>query len=214
MIKTRRGFTLIEILIASSIFSIVILGLYSAFQTGLFSSDRIDSAFNIYQTARIALNRMESDLKNSFVYFEDDAKFQGTGSTLQFFSILDSFAETKTVESVCRIQYYLEQGTLKRSCQLGLDALKDDAQIQGEELASGVKEISLQYAYNKGVKDKPFEWQDSWPQESDPESQKNLPIAVQIKLKLIEKDRSNRELGLVEFTKTVVLPLSQGKSEE
>jgi prepilin-type N-terminal cleavage/methylation domain-containing protein len=209
MIKTRRGFTLIEILIASSIFSLVILGLYSAFQTGIFAYNRIDSAFNIYQTARILFNRMESDLKNSFIYSEDDSKFQGTGSGLEFFSAVDSFTESTSVVAICRIKYYLEADSLKRSCQQGLDALQDGADIEGEELSADVKEVSLQYAYSKGIKDKPFEWQDSWPQENVPESKKTLPLAVKIKLSLIERDRHKKETQVVEFTKIVLLPLSK-----
>lgn len=214
MIKARRGFTLIEILIATSIFSVVILSLYAAFRTGISSYRRLDSAFNIYQTARILFNRMETDLKNSFIYSEGNSKFQGTNSALQFFSVVDSFAEGKRVENVSRIKYYLEEDALKRASQQGLGALEADTEIQGEEIASNIKEFLLQYAYSKDVKDRPFDWLDSWPQESDPDSIKNVPIAVQIKLKLIEKDKANREIGLVEFSKIVWLPLSRNENEE
>jgi prepilin-type N-terminal cleavage/methylation domain-containing protein len=205
------GFTLVELLIASSIFSVIILSLYSAFQTGVLTYNRMDSAFMVYQASRVTLNRLELDLKNSFIYSENDAKFRGSSQTLDFFSVIDAFEEGASYASVYRIQYELSGTALKRTCYQGVDALKENgAAFAGDELTSEAKEISFQYAFATGNPDKPYDWQDSWPQADNPEQQKALPLAVKIKLSLIEKGRQEKELSIVEFTKIVSLPLSEG----
>ena len=89
--KTRHAFTLIELLISASLTTIVILGVYAAFQTGAISYNKIDTSFNAYQTAIIGLARVESDLKNSYAYLEKDSGFSGTATQMSFFSVVDEF---------------------------------------------------------------------------------------------------------------------------
>lgn len=205
--RCQTGFTLIELLIAASIFSIIILSLYSAFQTGILTYNKMDSAFGVYQTSRVALNRIELDLKNSFAHSKDDSKFRGSGQTLDFFSVIDAFEKGTSYASVYRIKYELSGTALKRTCFQGIDALKESAAVfEGDELTSEAKEISFQYAFATSNPDKPYDWQDSWPKADNPDQQKTIPLAVKIKLSLIEKNRQQKELGIVEFTKIVSLP--------
>jgi len=206
--RRTHGFTLIELLIATSIFSIIILSLYSAFQSGISSYNRVDSAFNLYQTARIVFNRIELDLKDSFIYLEDDSKFKGTSQTLEFFSVIDSFEKGQAFSNICRVKYELNNDILKRIFYQGLDALEENSKFEGEELSSDVKEISFQYAYATNSLDKSYDWQESWPKENDLTQRKTLPLAVKIKLSLTEKDRHQKELGIVVFNKTVPLSLN------
>jgi len=202
------GFTLIELLIAASIFSIIILSLYSVFQSGILIYKRVDSAFGLYQTARIVLNRVELDLKNAFTYSSANSKFIGTSSNLDFFSVVDSFESLEASSNICRIKYELNNNILKRFCYQGLGAIKENPEIEGEELSEDIKEISFEYAYATENKDKPYAWQDAWPKkEEDTSQQKNLPLAVKIKLGLIERDKAQNNLSIVEFTRTIPLPL-------
>lgn len=208
--RREHGLTLVELLIAASIFSVIILTIYSAFHTGILSYRKIDSAFDVYQTARLILNRMELDLKNSFVFTKKDSKFQGNKTSINFFSPVDSFSEGKSSLDLCHIKYELSNGILNRACYKGLDALKGNPESPiEEELSSDVKELSFEYAYLTGDLDEPYTWQEIWPSE-DPnkqeEQKKTLPLAVKIKLSLIEK---NKLQNVVNFNKTVSLPLSE-----
>lgn len=197
---------MIELLIATSIFSIIILSVYSAFQTGILTSDRIDSASAVFQTARIVLNRMESDLRNSFVYKPDEFGFQGDKQKMAFFNLLDSFSEGKSYLDVCRIKYELVDKGLKRICYKGVDALKKETGVAGEDLLYDIKNISFEYASSLNNPDKPYEWKASWP--PDDSQKNNLPLAVKIKLSLIEKNRRQKEQGnTIEFNKVIPLPL-------
>lgn len=155
MSRNKCGLTLIELLIALTIFSIIILSLYSAFYTGILSYRKIDSALQVYQTARVILERIETDLKNSFAYTRDDSKFKGDSHTLEFYTLVGSLP--------WRISYELEGAKLKRAC------------LENRDLSFTVQDISFQYD------DQDF-WPS---QEEAKKAQKSiLPSAVKIKLNL------------------------------
>ena len=62
-----KGFTLLEILLAFFIFSLVLTSLYTAY-TGTFSNiDQAESQSDAYQMARITLERMIEDLESTYV---------------------------------------------------------------------------------------------------------------------------------------------------
>ena len=65
--RNQKGFTLLEILLAFFIFSIVLTTLYTAY-TGTFRNiDQAESQSDAYQMARIALERMIEDLESTYV---------------------------------------------------------------------------------------------------------------------------------------------------
>jgi len=207
--KNKNAFTLIELLIATAIFSVVALGIYSAFYTASLTYRRIDRDFGFYQSSRITLNRIEQDLRNSFGYLDNDSKFKGGAGELDFFAIRDSFEKNKKFTDVCRIKYSLANNILKRYLYKGLDALKGDTQVTAQDLAENVEEVSFKYAYQTGDNNSPYDWQDSWPFSQTSPQLGTLPIAVKIKLVMFQKEKKNSEKKLVEFIKVVTVPLSQ-----
>ncbi|MGD2127457.1 MAG: type II secretion system protein, partial [Desulfobacteraceae bacterium] len=63
----RKGFTLLEILLAMFIFAIVLSTLYTAY-TGTFRNvDETESQADIYRMARIALERIVEDLESAYI---------------------------------------------------------------------------------------------------------------------------------------------------
>jgi prepilin-type N-terminal cleavage/methylation domain-containing protein len=196
--RRNCGFTLIEILIAALIFSIVSLSIYAAFRSGLAAYQKIDTASEIYRVARIILNKIDADLKNSFVR-EDSAGnsgFAGAAESLEFFSIGDN---------ICRVKYAWDSssGTLRRSVVAGLDTLNPQAEVSPEDLAAGIEKITFEYAYLTGDDNQPCVWQSDWPTQDDkniqPLQQKALPSAV----------RLNFTLGGINFTKVIALPMAE-----
>ncbi|MCK9614255.1 MAG: prepilin-type N-terminal cleavage/methylation domain-containing protein [Candidatus Omnitrophica bacterium] len=197
----KKSFTLIELLIAVTIITLVILSVYSAFNTGILAYKKIDSVFDTYQEARIILNRIEADLRNSFAYSEESSFFKGSSSTLDFFNISEIYDKDKQYSDLCRIKYYLEGSTLKRRTYNGLAAMTDDENIEAQDFSSSVKNIDFEYAYLSDDDRANIVWQNVWPQKD--EQAQGLPLAVKIKLLLI--DRGAKQQGLLEFTKTIAL---------
>jgi len=197
----KNGFTLIELMLASAIFSFLILSIYSAFRTGLLSHEKIDAAVNLYQKARLSLSLIEAELKNAFVYAKPDSKFIGGCESMEFFSVLDAYdKEGKVFSNIGYIKYEILDHSLTRKVSEGLLALKagQGPQEEGESFLSGVEELSLQFAAPSTIPDKLYEWQDLWPKDGDADQKKQLPIAVKIKLVLKQRDNS-----LVEFNKII-----------
>lgn len=207
---SRKSFTLIEVLLATAILSVIILSVYSAFNTGILAYKKIDSTFDSFQEARIILSKLESDLKNSFVYSEDSSFFNGEASKLDFFNVSQIYYKDKEYSNVCRIKYELDGVSLKRTLCSGFSALNESADIKPQEFSNNIKNLDFEYAYISEGEKKDILWQDAWPKE---EGQINrLPVAVKIKLSLLDAKMKQKVL---EFAKTIVLPQAgTGVSQE
>lgn len=183
----KNGYTLVEILITTLIFSIVILSMYSVFQTGNIAYKKIDSAFYLYQKARIIFNRMDTDLKNSFAYGGNNAKFLGTREKINFFTVLDSFNATGVVlRKVSGIKYEFRDSLLQRTQLDGLDILKPEAVGTTEDLTNNLQEAFFQFASPEASSSENYySWQDVWPKKAnaqDSKQEKSLPLAVKVEM--------------------------------
>jgi len=200
----KKNFTLIEALITSLIILILTLGLFSTFRIGILTYKRLNSFFNLYQTARIIFNRIELDLTNSFPYSDKDSKFNGTTNTLSFFSVTNSYKNNFLSNSILKINYKLENGILIREYFDGLESLKENLEPFKEELGYKVEKITFQYLYKTNDPRNPYEWISSWP--IDDIKKGILPLAIKIKLSLIEENLKKNFYNL-EFEKIIPIPL-------
>jgi prepilin-type N-terminal cleavage/methylation domain-containing protein len=198
-ITYRKSFTLIELLIAVTIITVILLSIYSAFNTGVLSYKKIDASFDVSQEARVIFNRLEIDLKNSFPYKKDASLFKGANQHLDFFTVLDIYDKDTAYTEICRIKYQFDAGTLKRMAFVANTAIDENGNPQVEELSANIKSIDFQYASDDKTGKEAFIWQATWPQ--DDTQQNQMPIAVKIKLTII--DRNEKRENLIEFSKTI-----------
>lgn len=197
--KRKRSFTLVELLIVTGIFSLLIVSIYSAFRTGLASQRKIDAATDLYQKARLSLSLMETELRNVFVYSKSDSRFIGNSEAMEFFSILDKYDKEGQVSSgIGYIKYEILGNSLTRKAGQGMFALKAASEGENKLFLSEVEELSMQFAAPSTDLVKSYEWQDLWPQHGDVNQKKQLPVAVKIKLVLKQKDNNS-----VEFNKII-----------
>jgi type II secretory pathway component PulJ len=67
-LKDERGFTLVEMIITTMIMMIVLVALFSVFDTGLkvfsFSNNKVEAV----ETARVGLEKMEREIRQAYVY--------------------------------------------------------------------------------------------------------------------------------------------------
>jgi len=196
MMQKTKAFTLVELLIASSIFIVVMLTIYSAFHTGIFGYRNIEEAIDTYQAAGQILGRINLDLRNSFVYSANETKFEGENKQISFLALVDSYQEDKTVQDYAFVSYALEGNKLMRLCRINQDALNNESETKSEEMADNI-EVIFTYFYidpddptNNSLKEKGA-WDDKV----------KLPAAVKINLTVKGKTESN-------FQRTVYLPLA------
>ena len=192
-IKYPKGFTLIEILLATAIFTVVAASIYSAFYSGLFGYRNISEAINTYQGARLILERINRDLRNSFAYSGDDSKFNGGENGISFFTLADSYKEGRIVKEYAFVSYSLQENRLLRLCRRNEAALNDDSDMEPEEMPVEVSKLSFSYLeFNDMAKSlgETSQWSDS----------QNMPAAVKVNLAIKGKEKE------VEFGRTIFLP--------
>ncbi len=206
MMKKTRGLTLTELLIATAIFALVLLTVYASFHAGVLGSQNIEEAIGVSQSARHILERINLDLRNSFAYSADDSKFTGNPNAISFLAVVDNYSRDKIRQEFAFVSYKLEGDKLMRLCRLNTEALKEEsAALPGEEMSSGIKEITFKYGYKPVSGSEPIIFdKDNW------QNNPKLPLAVKVKLELFRnraKDAEDTfERTVDTFERTIFLP--------
>jgi len=105
MKKSVKSFTLIEMLLGLSIFSLIALSVYSTFSSGMQLNKRAVDVDTAYRQIRWSLDAMERDLENAIAYdlrnsYPDQLTFSGEAGKISFF--------TPTKDGPRVITYYLK----------------------------------------------------------------------------------------------------------
>lgn len=191
--KKQKAFTLVEILIASLIFTVVMVSIYAAFHSGIFGYRSIDENIDTYQAARTILERLNTDLRNSFAYSGENAKFTGAEKEMAFLTLVDSYADFASVS------YKLEGNKLMRLCKKNQEALKENSEIKPKEMAGNL-EIRFEYGYLPDGQQE-IKFNNCWPADLS-ETDKPLPQAVRVNLTIKGKIEQN-------FERTIYLTLAE-----
>jgi prepilin-type N-terminal cleavage/methylation domain-containing protein len=207
--KRFKAFTLMELLVAVSIFSIIILCLYSTFSGGIGVWKRQEQAFQYAHSVRLALDTIAKELRHAINYSQpetgvsgfaqagQDLKFTGDEKTLTFITI--------SGEEIARIDYLFEKdqdqkGVLKKGIVLQKEGFKNDNRKE-HILIENLDGLSFEYAYQGEKADSPVTWQKSWGKEAG-ETKAAIPIGVRIILEFQEPGQKEKEI----FKKTVFIP--------
>lgn len=177
----KRGVTLIELLIASAIFAVVIVSFYSAFYAGTFGSKNIEENISVSASARKIMERLNLDLRCAFAYSADDTKFTGTQNEVTFLTLIDSYRDDEIVQDFALVNYKLTADKLMRLCRKNEQSLSDKSLIIADEMAQNIGELVFTYMY----RDAAGGWHEknSWAGVGDPSEEKNkLPDAIKVKL--------------------------------
>lgn len=191
-LNLKNAFTLLELLIAVSIFSVVMIALYSAFRAGIFGFSSIEAGLNANQTAVLFMNRINTDLRNCFKYSQTETKFKGTKETLEFFTLINLPSEGRALRKYAFVSYKKEGGSIIRSYRTALDAVKLEPENKTSQPFDNIKECSFSYLYYD-PNNKEFKEREKW---DDPVT---FPAAIRIEL--LSNERRNPV-----FQRTVFLP--------
>ena len=202
---SRRGFTLMELVISSAIASIVLVAGYVCLRAGIATQRTVETRSDLLQSGRVALAMMAADLRAA-TPLSTDYEFVGMTRTVGDIpaSNLDFATHHYTPRrphegDFCEVSYFVDQTgeTGGLSLWRRRDPTPDEEPLTGgsrEEIVSGVRALLIEY-YDG------FEWFETW---GDPtgrtagqdtslleSNQSGLPEAVRIRLTL-EVARTDR----------------------
>lgn len=162
------AFTLIELLIAVTIFSVIAVSVYSVFSTGVRLWDRANPMIEANQSVRFFLNSLSSDLKNSVRYLPDGANFEGGSKAVSFMALVSGQGgPTSHGTELARISYYYDASrkAIMRSAATLSEGFSPDLAKTSEilDMPDGPS-FSLEYCYKRPISPTTYEydWKDEW----------------------------------------------------
>ena len=164
VVSEKRGFTFVELLIAATMMSVLFVGLGSHLRGGIIVWRRATSTTETLQRQRVALQRLEQDLANTFEYGAPDgvpALVFGS-QDLQVTTLGPQFGYgylARVVAYQCG-EAEGRHGLLRRSQSLGeaRAGLAPTPQV----LLPACEQMSVRYAYASSAGAGPLEWRDQW----------------------------------------------------
>ena len=188
--KNQKAFTLIELVVALTIFSVLGIAVFSTLSMGLSSWRRGESQEKAYQDIRIFFDVLGEEMRNAVDLI--DQPFQGEEQKIKFAFIKNVYnpEDASTNKELGIVEYLLkkEKAALTLYRQYWAYPADPKAKNRGGKILSGIKEISLKYWGYESNEDKDQEppvytWASSW------DSLGELPGGVKIHLAMMaEKD--------------------------
>ena len=189
-----RGFTLLELLIAVTIFSIVAVAIYASFNVGIHAWRKAENSYKIRQEARHILDSIGRDLKNAVNF--TPMPFEGSSNYVSFSRALKILKpEDEYLEGIFKTTYTFDAGskTLYYILQTYQESASGESPTKSL-LTSGILDFRLKYAYRNGEE---VTWKDNWAKED-----KGIPFGV--KLSLSYPPQAEGEVVL--YSETILIP--------
>lgn len=210
------GFTLLELIVAVTIFAVTAVAIYSSFGVGITASRKAEESYKVRQEARHFFSIFSRDLRDAvnFTLLVDPAdqnnfkdSLEGSADRVTFWRPLRIKGEGS--KRMIRLTYYIKNdgmgpdGTETKSVYRKLQAYEDivkDEEAAGTESAmvSGISGFELEYIYFTGEE---IVWDKQW-KKNDETAICTLPFAVKVSLAYPLKDGDKT----VKFFETVVIP--------
>jgi len=183
--KKKNGFTVIEILVSATIFSIIALGIGSTFLTGMKIWNRLQKDNFLEQQIPLTLEIIAKNLRQSIL--SSHIKFSGTEQKISFPCLIG--------KSIIELTYkFNPQENSIWQIQADLkDILAKKQTVKEKKILSSLKDLKISYLDFADKKQKEYKWKKTW------EKTESMPIAVKFEI--------NTENHI--YAKTVFIPLSK-----
>lgn len=209
MLLRRTGFTLVEVLVASTIGVFIAMVAVGALRTIIGSAEMVDRNITAAAEVRFAANMIARDLQN--LYNDDDfenTKFIGTveaeGGNYTSYLVFYTLGRTKArfdqpEGDLYEVEYYLMQQGETSSLMRRLWPNPSEELEPGGVLTVIAEDIAgFEVQYFDGE-----QWSDEWPEEMQA-----LPDLVAVSITANQPDRSNPP------AESIIVNLSRSKSED
>jgi general secretion pathway protein J len=177
----REGFTLLEILIAVTLLSVVLAAIYSTFMLSHRATEGMDESLLKTQEARKALDILKREL-DATVYRSKDSL---TLLKIQDRDIFGKQAAQLTFTTfsplrpgLSRISYYVEEKDKKLYLFKKIASLSDTEETEGIDIIDDLGSFTVEARYN-----------DTWVRTWDTDINKGVPDEIRISLSFLVKGR-------------------------
>jgi prepilin-type N-terminal cleavage/methylation domain-containing protein len=197
--RGQSGFTLVETLVAVSIFSVLVVTIYASFMSGMSAREKGETIVTLAETAREVVRRLSAELTTCFAY--SNGSFAGEPEEIGFVT-LQAPAKGGTPR-ICRVTY-----CTRDEGDTGLSSLHHGCQPLGGKYQEGdlsgpcIRHLELSYASGGPVGGE-IEWSGHW----IGTHQHPLPLAVRVRLVLESGDET------MKVDKVIRVPVSAGLEE-
>lgn len=220
----EEGFTLLEVLLAFFIFSILFITIYTSYSSSFRTIDMTESRMELYRKAAIALERISEDLQSSYIsvlppnsfgqpagytqFLGEDTEINGKeADVLSFFSrIPPLFREEDVTVSGQLLSYTVIEGSEENELVLlrseNPEFSDETEQSEGLVLSDGLLSVNFVYFDDQGQS------HESWDSESE-EFGGTLPRMVSVTLEFLNYENPEAPM---KFTTSVALPVNYNPS--
>jgi len=183
--RSNHGFTLIEVVVAVALLSLILSSVYGIFSTISTTEKRLQSESELYHQARVIFDRVGRELSGSYLSTSNERSTFSASDDSDTVPHL-SFTSTSAIiqgaapSGLVRLRYELETernkqvGKLKRSA---VELFAPEDRLNFQRLSSQVKELNWRF-YDGS------EWQEEW----DSQQSNSLPQAVEMSMVLMNND--------------------------
>ncbi len=212
-IADNRGFTLIEITVATAIASLIMVLLYSSYQSTFKSIKRMSGHAEFYENINLAISKINRDISNA--YFNRDNKdisfignVVGESSTIHFvtinhcdYNIRGDMREASPYSDVREVGYFLKEDPDPVIQDLYFLMKREDLHFDDEPESGGIENALL-----VNVKELKFEFrqQNDWTDRWDSRRDYKFPEAVRTTLTV--KNYNGKEETYVFISTTNIKP--------
>lgn len=165
--KRAKGFTLVEVLVAISIFAIAISSIYGIFTSISATKDKLDQNSETYHQARVVLDRIGREIHGIYVPEIDDANILKGGFNKQgqvFFELSTTATVSLNIDGIGFVSVRYELVADQESENGSYDIMRTEKPLLGSmslrgfpamRMATGIKNLRIRY-FSENT------WQDQW----------------------------------------------------
>jgi general secretion pathway protein J len=180
-ILRKAGFTLLEVLIAVAILSIVLTALYGTFFMSSRAMEDMDESMTKLQETRKAVDILRRELESAYCIDDDEKTFvkvidkdlYGKQATQ-----LEFTAFTTVRPGLSKISYYMEEKDRKRTLFKKIGSSFGKEKSEGTDIIEDLDEFTIEAKY-----------QDKWVKTWDTGITKKMPDEIKISLSVMIKGR-------------------------
>ncbi len=225
--EAQDGFTLLEVLVAVGVLSVIMVLLWSSTGQTLKAKDRFEARDLVYHQGRVALRKITDDLMMAFLtkvptqreatstakpyatFFIGEDRSDQDSLRLTSFSHLRFFADAKESD-MCKVSYEIAPSpedagvmNLIRRQQSWLDDTTEMGDVRAFVLAENIKAFDIEYFDER---------KDDWGKEWDTQKidwRDKLPQGVRVSIQFANPD-PDFEDEPINMSTAVVIPMSAG----